>query len=421
MADYPVGMAQLFEGMLLRGASDLHLKAGCPPGMRVDGQLVPVEGAPPLSTEQVETLVGEVASPAQMAEVKRSGDLEFAYTLAGVSRYRVSLAVQRGSVGAVLRRVPVEVPDIDRLGLPPAAKRLALLRRGLVLVTGPTGSGKSTTLASIIDFLNRESAGHVLTMEDPIEFVHRDQKCFVTQREIGTDCGSFGQALRRALRHDPDVIMIGELRDRETISLALTAAETGHLVLATVHTSGAVPTVDRILDAFPDDERSDARGRLAASLQGVLSQTLVSRLGGGRVAAVEVMVVNEAIRSCIRDGKNHQIVSQIQTGAALCMQTQATALAELVRRGVVAEEVALLAAANPEELRHQLVTGGLNLRSTRSSAPAVTPARRAPIPGPVEPMPSPPPPTPAPAPPAPALSRSAPSSTQSILEKLRRS
>jgi twitching motility protein PilT len=422
VADYPIGMQQLFEVMLLKCASDLHLKAGCPPGLRVDGRLVPLEGAPPLEPAHVEALAGEIADAAQILALKKSGDLEFSHALAGVSRYRVSLVFQRGSIGAVLRRVPVEIPDIDRLGLPPIVKKLALLPRGLVLVTGPTGSGKSTTLAAMIDFLNREAGGHILTMEDPIEFVHRDQHCFITQREIGTDCGSFGEALRRALRHDPDVIMIGELRDRETISLALTAAETGHLVLATVHTPGAVQTVDRMLDAFPIDERGDARGRLASSLQGVLSQTLLPKIGSGRVAALEVLVVTEGVRSCIRDGKTHQIASQMQTGAAHGMQTQATALAELVRRGVVTEEEAFSVASNPEEMRHQLASGGAYLRSTKGAAASSSPLRRtSPIPGPVDPI-APQEPAPAAAPPpSPAPPRAPAPNTQSILERLRRS
>lgn len=405
--------------MVVAGASDLHLKAGCSPGLRVDGRLVPLDVTPPLDAPQVEALIQQLLPQEPIAELKRRGDLEFAYSVAGEARYRVSLVFQRGSIGAVLRRVPLEVPDIDRLSLPPVVKKLARLERGLVLVAGATGSGKSTTVAAMVDFLNRECGGHVLTMEDPIEFVHRDQRCFITQREIGTDCASFGQALRRALRHDPDVIMIGELRDQETISLALTAAETGHLVLATVHTPGAVQTVDRMLDAFPPDVRSDARGRLAATLQGVLSQSLVGRIGGGRVAVVEVMVVTEAIRSCIRDGRTHQIANQIQTGVAHGMQTQATALAELVRRGLVTEEAALAAANNVEELRHQLTSGGANLRSTRSSA-SRDPARRPAIPGPVEPLPA-PEAAPAPPPPAaPAVPSRAPTASQSILEKLRK-
>jgi len=286
-------------------------------------------------------------------------------------------------------------------------------------VTGPTGSGKSTTLASMIDYLNREAGGHVLTMEDPIEFVHRDQKCFVTQREIGTDCASFEQALRRALRHDPDVIMIGELRDKDTISLALTAAETGHLVLATVHTPGAVQTVDRMLDAFPTDDRNDARGRLAFSLQGVLSQTLVPKIGGGRIAALEVMVVTEGVRSCIREGKTHQISSQIQTGGVHGMQTQATALADLVRKGMVTEEDATCLVGNVEELKHQLQSGGANLRATRAPPTPPTPRRSTVSQQPVEPVPTGEPSTSSSGAPK-AAPKMAPN-TQSILDKLRRS
>jgi len=368
-SDGKLSMAQLFAAMETSGASDLHLKPGCTPGLRLDGQLAALDGMAPLTAAVIEALVGELVTPEQLAELKSRGDLEFGCSDGERARYRVSLVCQRGTIGAVLRRIPLEVPDLDKLGLPPVVKRLTSLPRGLVLVTGPTGSGKSTTLAAMIDWLNREAGGHVLTMEDPIEYVHRDQRCFITQREIGSDCESFDQALRRALRHDPDVIMIGELRDRETISLALTAAETGHLVLATVHTPGAIQTIDRVLDVFPSDERDDARGRLASCLQGVISQTLVPRLGGGRVAAVEVLVVTEAIRSCIREAKSHQIASQLQTGAAHGMQTQALALAELVRRGLASEDAALTVAHHVDEVRHQIASGGSHLRASKPAAP----------------------------------------------------
>jgi twitching motility protein PilT len=414
-----VTMPELFAAMEASGASDLHLKVGCLPGLRVDGHLSALDATDPLTAADLERLAGQLASPAQLAELKQRGDLEFACEDGEQSRYRVSLVFQRGTIGLVLRRINSVLPDIDKLGLPPVVKKLALLQRGLVLVTGPSGSGKSTTLAAMIDFLNREASGHVVTMEDPIEYVHRDQRCFITQREIGRDCANFGQALRRALRHDPDVIMIGELRDRETVSLALTAAETGHLVLATVHTPGAVQTIDRILDAFPSEERSDARNRLSSSLQGVLSQTLVPRMGGGRVVALEILVVTEAIRSCIREGKSHQIASQIQTGSVHGMQTQATALAELVRRNQVSEDTAIAVAHHLEELRHQVASGGTSLRKHANAQP---PLRRtsAPTP-PVEPLsvldPAPPPAASLPpaAPPA-----AHPAGTQQILERLRR-
>ncbi|MBL8843847.1 MAG: PilT/PilU family type 4a pilus ATPase [Planctomycetes bacterium] len=414
-------MLQLFEAMTIAHASDLHLKVGCPPGLRIDGHLAPLDGVPVLTAADLERLIGEITSQEKLAELKRRGDLEFAHSLQQTSRYRVSLVYQRGTISAVLRRIPTDIPDIDRLGLPSVVKKLATLPRGLVLVTGPTGSGKSTTLAAMIDYLNREGGGHILTMEDPVEYVHRDQRCFITQREIGTDCESFGQALRRALRHDPDVIMIGELRDRETISLALTAAETGHLVLATVHTPGAVQTIDRMLDAFPSDERSDARGRLACSLQGVLSQTLVGRIGGGRIAALEILVITEAIRSCIREGKTHQVASQIQTGSVHGMQTQACGLADLVRRGLVLEDAAIGVANNLEELRNQITNGGSVLRMARPNTPPGL--RRSPV-APVEPIAAAEPaPTLAPAAPgfAPAPAAGAPTTHQQLLERLRRS
>jgi twitching motility protein PilT len=243
------------------GASDLHLKAGCSPGLRVDGHLVPIDGVGPLSPQVVDRLVAAMTTQEQRGELLLSGDLEFAFTGSGASRYRVSLARNRGQTGAVLRRIPIDVPNFDELGLPAAAKKLCQLPRGIVLVAGPTGAGKSTTLAAMVDFVNRECAGHIMTVEDPIEFVHQDQACYVTQREVGVDCDSMELALRRALRHDPDVIVIDDLRNRETIALALMAAETGHLVLATVQTCGAVQTVDRLLDAFPLDQHAEMRGR----------------------------------------------------------------------------------------------------------------------------------------------------------------
>jgi twitching motility protein PilT len=269
-------------------------------------------------------------------------------------------------------------------------------------------------LAALVNLINEERPDHVLTVEDPIEYVHKSKKAVVNQRQAGKHTGSFGNALRGALREDPDVIVIGELRDLETISLAITAAETGHLVLATVHTPSAVQTVDRMLDAFPAEERNDARGRLAACLQGVISQALVDKDGGGRVAAVEVLVVTEAIRSCIREGKTHQIRSQMQTGGAHGMQTQAAALAELVRRGLVAEEAALAVAGNPEELRNQLASGGVNLRAAARPAAASAAPRRpptAPVPEAGE--------RPAAEPPAPAPARPL-AASQELLARLRR-
>jgi twitching motility protein PilT len=445
---HSTGLQSLLEQMEACGASDLHLKAGCPPGLRTDGRLAPIDGVGPLSQQLLDALVGAITTPEQRGELLLTGNLEFAFTAEGLARYRVSLVRQRGQTGAVLRRIPLELPNLDQLGLPAAMKKLGQLPRGLVLVTGATGSGRTTTLAALVDLLNREGSGHVVTIEEPIEFVHRDQACFVTQREIGVDCDSFELALRSALRHDPDVIVIDELRDRERISLALAAAENGLLVLATARAASAVQTFDRMLDAFPSDRHAEVRGRIAASLQAIVAQTLVPKTGGGRVAAVELLIATDAIRSCIRDGKNGQVHIQIQGGSPLGMQTQAAALADLVFNSIVSEETALRFASNPEELKNLLTRGGSPLRAApkpaaapaapppraRQPAPALPPwavapapppgsiglgnspvaPRRPPLAGPVDPLPA----RPA-APPRPAAPRNP--LTPDLLEKLRKS
>jgi twitching motility protein PilT len=419
-------ISQLLELMLQTGASDLHLKAGSAPGLRVDGRLQVALNAPQLQAEDIRRLALEIIPPNRRAELDEQLDIEFSYDQEGVSRYRVSVLRQRGSLGLVLRRIPVEVPDVDRIGLPDVVKELAAQPRGLVLVTGPTGSGKSTTLAAIINYLNRYSHGHILSMEDPIEFVHQDQSCFITQREIGIDCANFQQALRRALRQDPDIIMIGELRDLETMSLAVTAAETGHLVFATLHTTSAVQTVDRILDAFPPAARDQARMQLSVNLQGVISQTLVRKTTGGRAAAFEILVATEAVRSCIREGKTHQLLNLIQTGAQSGMQTLDVSLADLVRAGAVRQEDATAKSSSPKDFVRVLTSGGMPLRALPRSP--LESAKSSALPGPVRPMETSPassevPPAPEPEPePEPAPGESSdPASKESILARLRRS
>ena len=373
---HATGLQALLEQMEACGASDLHLKSGCPPGLRVDGKLAPIDGVGALGSQLLETLVQAMTTEEQRKELLRAGHLEFAFTVDGLARYRVSLARHRGQTGAVLRRVPSEVPKFDGLGMPAAAKRLCQLKRGLVLVGGASGSGRSTTLAAMVDLVNRTGSGHIVTLENPVEFVHRDQSCFVTQREIGVDCESFEVALRQALRHDADVIVVDGLRDRETIALALAAAETGRLVLGTLHSSGAAHAVDRLLDPFPLVEHAELRGRVAAALQGIVAQTLVPKAGGGRVAAVELLIATDGVRGCIREGKPSQIHVQIQSGAQVGMQTQAAALAELVYNSTITDVTAIQFASNPEELKNQLSHGASPLRATlRPAAPAAPPPR----------------------------------------------
>jgi len=374
---HATGLQALLEQMEACGASDLHLKSGCPPGLRVDGKLAPIDGVGALGSQLLETLVEAMTSEEQRKELLRAGHLEFAFTVDGLARYRVSLARHRGQTGAVLRRIPAEVPKFDALGLPAAAKRLCQQKRGLVLVGGASGSGRSTTVAAMVDLVNRTGAGHIVTLEDPIEFVHKDQSCFVTQREIGVDCDSFELALRQALRHDADVIVVDGLRDRETILLALAAAETGRLVLGTLHSSDAAHAVDRLLDPFPLAEHAELRGRIAAALQGIVAQTLVPKSGGGRVAAVELLIVTDGVRGCIREGKPNQIHVQIQSGGQLGMQTQAAALAELVFNSTITDVTAIQYAANPEELKNQLSHGAASpLRATQRPAAPAAPAPR---------------------------------------------
>ena len=317
------------------GASDLHLSAGEAPCLRVNGDLMRMEGQPVLAPEGVVELVYSIMSPEQRARFEQEHDIDFACELEGSGRFRVNVFVQRRGPGAVLRTIPIQIPTLEGLGMPPIIQELCTRERGLVLVTGPTGSGKSTTLAAMVDLVNRTWDAHILTVEDPIEFVHTSKKCLVNQREVGPHTGSFASALRSALREDPDVILVGELRDLETISLALTAAETGHLVFGTLHTSSAPKTVDRIIDVFPSGQQAQIRTMLAESLEAVVAQTLLKKKGGGRVAACEILVGVPAVRNLIRESKLHQIPSMMQTGQRVGMQTFDLALADLVKKGLI--------------------------------------------------------------------------------------
>ncbi|TFD11253.1 type IV pilus twitching motility protein PilT [Cryobacterium sp. TMT1-2-2] len=334
--------------VVLRQASDLHVSVAAPPSIRRDGDLGPVGIGPAWSSQKADVAIRSILTCAQQASFDRDHELDFAYTLedAGVtgtfSRFRVNVHQQRGAVGAVFRLIPSEIKDLKALGIPQSVAAFAGLPRGLVLVAGPTGSGKSTTLAALVDLVNSTRADHIVTVEDPIEFLHAHKKSIVTQREVGHDTASFASALKHVLRQDPDVILIGELRDLETIQVALTAAETGHLVFATLHTQSAAQTIDRIIDVFPPHQQNQVRAQLAQTLQGVVCQTLVKWANGsGRVAATEVLVTTPAIANLIREGKTHQIESMMQTGRDKGMHTMDQHLAELVNTGQITRTAAL--------------------------------------------------------------------------------
>lgn len=321
------------------GASDLHVTAGASPSLRIDGSLRPIEGVAPWMPDKVTRALHSLLSPLQQKEFEKELELDFAYT-AGGARFRVNYYQQRNSIGAAFRLIPRDIKPLEDLGVPDAVGRFAELARGLVLVTGPTGSGKSTTLAALIDLVNRTRADHIVTVEDPIEFLHRHRMSLVNQREVGHDTHSFAAALKHVLRQDPDVILIGELRDLETISVALTAAETGHLVFATLHTQSAAQTIDRIIDVFPPHQQGQVRAQLAATLQGVVCQTLVKKAGGGRVVATEVLFTTPAIGNLIREGKTYQIPSSMQAGRSQGMHTMDQHLADLVNAGLITRHAA---------------------------------------------------------------------------------
>ncbi|MDJ0347732.1 type IV pilus twitching motility protein PilT [Cryobacterium sp. PH29-G1] len=349
-------IAALLE-VLHHDGSDLHVTVGAPPCIRVDGNLRPLANASTWMRDKVTFALRSLLTPAQLEEFERELELDFAYT-AGGARFRVNYFVQRNSVGGAFRLIPREIKQLAELGVPETVGNFATLPRGLVLVTGPTGSGKSTTLAALIDLVNRTRADHIVTVEDPIEFLHKHQKSLVNQREVGHDTHSFASALKHVLRQDPDVILIGELRDLETISVALTAAETGHLVFATLHTQNAAQTIDRIIDVFPPHQQEQVRSQLAATLQGVVCQALVKKVGGGRAVALEVLVATPAIANLIREGKTYQIASAMQAGRALGMNTMDQSLADLVITGVITREAAQAKAQDATSLE-QLLRRGL--------------------------------------------------------------
>ncbi|MEP7202764.1 MAG: type IV pilus twitching motility protein PilT [Ilumatobacteraceae bacterium] len=348
----PEHIDELLDECLRMGGSDLHLAAGAPPTARVNGSLVPFEEYAVLRPDVIEHLVFSILDERKILAFNNELELDTSYSIPGKSRFRMNVFRQRGSIGAVLRTIPFHIPDFESLHMPPVIRTFAQLPRGLVLVTGPTGSGKSTTLASLLDIINRTKAVHILSCEDPIEFLYGHKRAIVNQREIGEDTKSFANALKRALREDPDVILVGEMRDLETIHMALTAAETGHLVFATLHTQSAAQTVDRIVDVFPPDQQGQIRVMLATSLQAVVTQQLLPTAdGNGRAAAVEILIATPAVRNLIRERKGYQLTSQMQSGARFGMVTMDQNLASLVRLRRISVETALEYASNPDDLR----------------------------------------------------------------------
>jgi twitching motility protein PilT len=352
-------------------ASDLHISAGSPPLVRVRGELSVLEDLPPLTAEETQQLLYRILSTEQQKRLEVERQIDLSYSVSGLARFRVNIFFQRGAVGAAFRLIPYKILTLEELRLPAGLHEMAERPRGLVLVTGPTGSGKSTTLAAMIDEINRNRAGHILTIEDPIEFLHSHRRCLVNQREVGTDARGFAEALRAGLRQDPDVILLGEMRDLETISTALTAAETGHLVFATLHTRGAAGTIDRIIDVFSSEQQGQVRAQLAASLEGVVTQTLLPTADGtGRVAATEILIPDYAVRNLIRQRKLEQIYSVMQTGTGRGMQTMEQSLGELVMRGTVTQAAALEASSYPDQLLGLIQRSGSAPRSADSASSA---------------------------------------------------
>jgi twitching motility protein PilT len=355
-----IDFAEILMEVVNRRASDLHLSSGAHPTVRVRGRLAPLEEYPKLSSTDTREIVYSILTGDQRQRLETNWQLDFAYSIPGHARFRVNAYYQRGAIGAAFRLIPFGLTSIDELGLPATVHEFTRRPRGFVLVTGPTGSGKSTSLAAMIDEINRTREEHIMTIEDPIEFLHAHKKCLVNQRELGSDAQSFADALKAALRQDPDVILVGEMRDLETISTALTAAETGHLVFATLHTQDTAQTIDRVIDVFPSHQQGQVRVQLSVALQGIMTQQLLPNTdGSGRVVACEVLVPNPAIRNLIREGKTHQIYSVLQTSSAQGMQTMDTSLATLVREGKITQKLAEARSATPDELGRLLGAGSL--------------------------------------------------------------
>ncbi|SHH30449.1 twitching motility protein PilT [Caloranaerobacter azorensis DSM 13643] len=332
---------ELLKKTIELGASDLHITVGYPPVMRINGELIK-HGEEALTPEENIDLVKQILDEDKFKQLEINGEIDTSYSIAGLGRFRVNIYKQRGTYGMAIRAVSLRIPTIEELGLPEIVRELSRKQRGLILVTGPTGSGKSTTLASMIDCINKERSCHILTLEDPIEYLHKHNKSIINQREIGSDSRNFASALRAALRQDPDVILVGEMRDLETISIAITAAETGHLVLSTLHTIGAAKTIDRIIDVFPPHQQQQIKIQLSTVLEGIISQQLLPRADTqGRVLALEIMIATPAIRNLIREGKTYQIQTAIQTGMKFGMQTMDNSLINLFKQGLISRNTAL--------------------------------------------------------------------------------
>jgi len=378
----PISLSELLHKLAELGGSDLHVTTGTPPLVRVHGEIRPLDNYRPLTSVETKQLAYSVLTDAQKHRFEENLELDFSFGLKGLSRFRANIFNQRGAVGAVFRAIPYEILSFEQLGLPPVIRDLCNKPRGIVLVTGPTGSGKSTTLAAMIDKINRERHEHILTIEDPIEFLHNHKSCIVNQREVNADTHGFPQALRTALRQDPDVVLVGEMRDLETIESALRIAETGHLTFATLHTNSAVSTINRIIDVFPSVQQAQVRAQLSLTLEGILCQTLLPKADGrGRIMAMEVLIPNPAIRNLIREDKVHQIYSMMQTGQDIHgMQTFNQALASLYHRRVISLEMALRSSSNVGELRDLIDRGaGVNAGNGAQASPASPYARPRPI------------------------------------------
>src|SRR5918996_4754457 len=365
---------ELLERMVDANASDLHVTTGTPPAIRVRGEVERLHDFDALNGEETQQLLYRILSSEQQKLLELNRQLDFSYSIPGLARFRVNVYFQRESIGAAFRLIPTELKTLEELGIPATLHVLAEKPRGLVLVTGPTGSGKSTTLAALIDEINRNRAEHILTIEDPIEFLHRHKRCIVNQREIGPDATSFAEALRAALRQDPDVILVGEMRDLETISTALTAAETGHLVFGTLHTQSAPSTIDRIIDVFPPHQQEQVRIMIAGSLQAVVTQALLPTVdGGGRVAALEILYPDDAVRNLIRQGKVEQIYSVMQTNTSRGMQTMEQSLSDLIQRRVVNLEAGLSPSSPPQQLIGLVERAGFDVGEAQQESESSSP------------------------------------------------
>ena len=374
MAENSFSIDTLLEQMVAHNASDLHVTVGSHPALRVRGHLERLDAFPVMTADLTRQLLYRIISSEQQKRLEIERQLDLSYSIPGIARFRVNIYSQRESLAGAFRLIPAELKSLEELGLPSTLYEMCNKPRGLVLVTGPTGSGKSTTLAALIDEINRTRADHIITIEDPIEFLHRHKRCIVNQRELGPDATTFAEALRGALRQDPDVILLGEMRDLETISTALTAAETGHLVFATLHTQDAASTVDRVIDVFPAGQQGQIRTQLAGTLEGVVAQTLLPTADGqGRAAAIEVLRPDDAVRNLVRQAKIEQVYSIMQTAGKKGMQTMEQALAELVLRGVIEEDVALGRSSRPEMLFGLL--GRVGATGSPGDGPVAAPLR----------------------------------------------